>query len=107
MFFEQYSHEPYVATPRYIIRHLGRAHPRIKELPERLERGRQALGVMENHLRARRFFVSERVTIADIALYAYTHIAHEGDHDLRPYPAVRAWLDRVAQQPGHIPLTRL
>jgi glutathione S-transferase len=107
MFFEQYSHEPYVATPRYIIRHLGRDHPRNKELPERLERGRQALGVMENHVKARRFLVGERVTIADIALYAYTHVAHEGDHDLRPYPAVRAWLDRVAQQPGHIPLTRV
>ena len=107
MFFEQYSHEPYVATPRYIIRHLGRDHPRIRELPERLERGRQALGVMEHHVTTRRFFVDERVTIADIALYAYTHVAQEGDHDLRPYPAVRAWLDRVARQPGHIPLTRL
>lgn len=107
MFFEQYSHEPYVATPRYIIRHLGRDHPRIRELPERLEHGRQALGVMEHHVTTRRFFVDERITIADIALYAYTHVAHEGDHDLRPYPAVRAWLDRVARQPGHIPLARL
>ncbi|MFO0998419.1 MAG: glutathione S-transferase family protein [Alphaproteobacteria bacterium] len=107
MFFEQYSHEPYVATPRYIIKHLGRTHPRMKELPDRLERGRQALAVMESHLASARFFVGERVTIADIALYAYTHVAHEGDHDLSPYPAVRAWLDRVAGQPRHIPITEI
>jgi glutathione S-transferase len=102
MFFEQYSHEPYVATPRYIVRHLPADHTRRGELPERLAKGRAALGVMETHLASRRFFVAERYTIADIALYAYTHVAHEGGHDLAPYPNVRAWLARVAAQPGHV-----
>ena len=102
MFFEQYSHEPYVATPRYIVKHLAEDHPRRAELPERLEKGRAALGVMDEHLATRRFFVAERYTIADIALYAYTHVADEGGHDLSAYGNVRAWLDRVAAQPGHI-----
>jgi glutathione S-transferase len=102
LFFEQYSHEPYVATPRWIIRHLGRDHPRMKEMPERLEKGRAAFGVMEQHLTQHDFFVGNSYTIADIALYAYTHRAQEGDHDLSPYPRLRAWLDRVAAQPGHI-----
>ncbi|MFN3400814.1 MAG: glutathione S-transferase family protein [Ferrovibrio sp.] len=102
LFFEQYSHEPYVATPRWIIRHLGRDHPRMAELPERLEKGRAAFAVMEQHLAKADFFVANRYSIADIALYAYTHRAHEGDHDLTPYPALRRWLDRVATQPGHI-----
>lgn len=102
LFFEQYSHEPYVATPRWIIRHFGRSHPRMAEMPERLEKGRAAFAVMEQHLARRDFFVGNRYSIADIALYAYTHRAHEGDHDLTPYPALRAWLDRVATQPGHI-----
>ncbi len=102
LFFEQYSHEPYVATPRWIIRHLGRDHSRMAEMPERLEKGRAALAVMEQHLQRHDFFVGNRYSIADIALYAYTHRAHEGDHDLTPYPALRRWLDRVATQPGHI-----
>ncbi len=105
MFFEQYSHEPYVATPRYIIKHLGRNHPRAAELPGRIEKGHQALGVMETHLAGRQFFVDERYTVADIALYAYTHVAHEADIDLKPYPHVRDWLARVASQPRHIPIT--
>jgi glutathione S-transferase len=102
MFFEQYSHEPYVATPRFIVKHWGVDHPRRAELPGRLATGRAALGVMEVHLASRRFFVGERYTIADIALYAYTHVAHEGGHDLGPYSNVRAWLARVAAEPRHI-----
>ena len=102
LFFEQYSHEPYVATPRWIIRHFGRNHPRMAEMPERLEKGRAAFAVMEQHLQRHDYFVGNRYSIADIALYAYTHRAHEGDHDLAPYPALRAWLERVATQPGHI-----
>jgi glutathione S-transferase len=102
MFFEQYSHEPYVATPRFIVKHLAADHPRRAELPGRLATGRAALGVMEVHLSSRRFFVGERYTIADIALYAYTHVAHEGGHDLGPYSNVRAWLARVAAEPRHI-----
>ena len=102
MFFEQYSHEPYVATPRFIIKHLPADHARRAELPERLTKGRAALAVMETHLATRRFFVAERYGIADIALYAYTHVAHEGGHDLAPYPSVRAWLARVAAQPRYV-----
>jgi len=105
MFFEQYSHEPYVATPRYIVKHLAADHPRRAELPARLATGRAALAVMEQHLTSRRFFVAERYTIADIALFAYTHVAHEGGHDLAPYAAVRSWLVRVAAQPGNVSIT--
>jgi len=102
MFFEQYSHEPYVATPRYICRHFPADSPRRAELPERLAKGRAALAVMEQHLSTRQYFVNERYTIADIALYAYTHLAHQCDYDLAGFPAVRAWLRRVAEQPNHI-----
>ncbi len=105
MFFEQYSHEPYVATPRFIVKHLPADHPRRAELPDRLTRGRAALAVMETHLKARQFFVGKRYSIADIALYAYTHVAHEGGHDLAPYPRVNAWLKRVAAQRRYVPLT--
>lgn len=105
MFFEQYSHEPYVATPRYIKRHLPPEHPRQAEIPDRLERGRAALAVMETQLAPRRYLVAEQFSIADIALYAYTHVADQGGHDLAPYPAVRAWLARVAAQPGYVPIT--
>jgi glutathione S-transferase len=104
MFFEQYSHEPYVATPRFIMRHLAADSPRRAELPKRLAQGREALQVMEGHLTRRPFFVEAHYTIADIALYAYTHVAEEGGLELEPYPAVRAWLKRVAAQPGHVGL---
>lgn len=106
MFFEQYSHEPYVATPRYIVKHLPADSPRRAELAERLTRGRAALGVMESHLRDRRFFVGDTYTIADIALYAYTHVAHEAGLDLGLCPEVNRWLARVAGQPRHVPITQ-
>ncbi len=106
MFFEQYSHEPFVATPRYIVKHLGRGHARMKELPDRHQKGHAALAVMDQHLAKRRFFVDERLTIADIALYAYTHVAHEGDLDVSGYKTVMAWLARVAAEPRHIPITQ-
>jgi glutathione S-transferase len=105
MFFEQYSHEPYVATPRFILKHLAPDSPRRAELPQRLAQGRAALAVMEAHLEGRRYFVGERYSIADIALYAYTHVAHEAQLDLAPYPSVRAWLDRIASQPRHVLIT--
>ena len=69
-----------------------------------MENGYRALGVMEKHLADHRFFVDDHFTIADIALYAYTHVAHQCDFDLARYPAVRAWLDRVAAEPGHVPM---
>lgn len=103
MFFEQYSHEPYVATPRYLMRHFPADHPRRAEIPARLEKGRAAFAVMEQHLATREFFV-DTYGITDIALYAYSHVATDGGHDLAPYPHVRQWLGRVAAQPGHISL---
>jgi len=106
MFFEQYSHEPYVATSRFIVKHLPADSPRRAELPERMARGRAALGVMETQLSRHHFFVGATYSIADIALYAYTHVAHEAHFDLTPYPAVRAWIERVAAQPRYVPLTQ-
>jgi glutathione S-transferase len=105
MFFEQYSHEPYVATPRFIVRHLPADSPRRAELRERCAKGRDALGVMDRHLSTRSFFVNERYTIADIALYAYTHVAPDAGFDLSAYPSVLAWMGRVAAQPRHIRIT--
>jgi len=105
MFFEQYSHEPYVATPRYILKHLSQDSPRRAELPRRLEQGRAALAVMEAQLKTRQYLVGDHYSIADIALYAYTHVAHEAQLDLAPYVSVRAWLARVANQPRHVPIT--
>ena len=102
MFFEQYSHEPFIAVARFIHHFLPADSPRRAELPRLMQGGRAALGVMERQLAAHPFLVADRYTIADIALYGYTHVAHEGEFDLQPYPAVRAWLDRVADQPGHI-----
>ena len=101
MFFEQYSHEPYIAVARRIVHMEGQTAP-----PELMERGRQALAVMERHLGSRRFFVGDAYSIADVALYAYTHVAGEGGFDLAPYPAVRAWLARVAAEPRHVPITQ-
>src|SRR5207253_289847 len=106
MFFEQYSHEPNIATLRHWITHHVEMTPeRQAGAPGKRRGGVAALEVMEQHLRTRRFFVGERHTIADIALYAYTHVAPEGGFDLAPFPAVRAWIDRVAAQPRHIAIT--
>jgi len=105
MFFEQSSHEPFVATARFIVRHLPLDSPRRAELPMRLEQGRLALKVMETQLEGRAFFVGERYSIADIALYAYTHVAHEAQLDLAPYPKVRSWLERVSGQGRHVSIT--
>ncbi len=104
MFFEQYSHEPYVATPRYIMRHFPVDDPRRAELPQRQARGRAALALMDAHLHSREYFVDERYTIADTALYAYTHVAEEAGLELAPFPRLRAWLARIAAQPRHLGL---
>jgi len=106
MFFEQYSHEPYVATPRFIVKHLPPESSRQAELPKRREQGHAALRVMDRHLEGRQFFVAERYTIADIALYAYTHVAHEGGLELSAYANVLRWLSRVAALPDYVPLER-
>jgi glutathione S-transferase len=102
LFWEQYSHEPYVAVPRAWVRYFGIPAGKEAELEERRERGRQALSTMERHLEQRRFFVGERYTIADIALYAYTHVAEEGGLELTQLPALQRWMGRVRDQPGHV-----
>lgn len=107
MFFEQYSHEPNIAVARFWHHLPEMSELQRRLLPERLEKGNQALAVMERHLSERRFFVGGRYGIADIALYAYSHVAAEGGFDLAAYPAVCAWLERVAAQPGHVPITAI
>ena len=107
LFFEKYSHEPYIASVRYLVMHPDVADPRRAILDTMMRpRGYDALGVMEGHLKSRDWFVGERYSIADIALYAYTHVAGEGGFDLASYPAIRAWLERVRSQPRHIPITQ-
>ena len=107
MFFEQYSHEPNIAVSRHVLKHLELTEERRALVESKREPGYRALGVMEGHLADRSFFVAERFTIADIALYAYTHVADEGGFDLVDFSAVRGWLARVSGQPGHIPITRI
>jgi glutathione S-transferase len=100
MFFEQYSHEPYVAVARFWLTKGIEVDP--ETLAERQRVGYLAFDAMEGHLAGRSYLVGERCSIADIALYAYTHVADEGGFDIASYPAIRAWLDRVAAQPGHV-----
>jgi glutathione S-transferase len=102
-FFEQYSHEPYIAVARFW--RIADITPSESEREAKLRGGTAALRAMEGHLAGREFLVGERYTIADIALYAYTHVAPEGGFELEPYPAIRSWLERVAAQPGHITLS--
>ena len=102
MFFEQYSHEPNLAVVRFWLMYSGTPERFADQLPARMKGGYAALDAMESHLGGRSFFVGEQYSIADIALYAYTHVANEGDFDLAPYPAIRSWLDRVAARPGHV-----
>ncbi len=104
MFFEQYDHEPAIAVARFWLAYSGRADEFADRLPERTAAGHRALAAMERHLDGRQFLVGDGLTLADLALYAYTHVAHEGGFELEPYPAVRGWLERVASEPGHVPI---
>jgi glutathione S-transferase len=104
LFFEQYVHEPNIAVVRFWVAYSG-APPPEPEVEAKRRAGYAALDAMERHMSGRAFHVAERFTIADISLYAYTHVADEGGFDLEGYPAIRAWLDRVAGQPGHVPIT--
>jgi len=106
MCFEQYNHEPNIATVRFWLSHGELTPERRAQLEQKRQLGYAALGVMEQHLAQHTFFVGERYTIADIALYAYTHVAGEGGFDLASYPAIREWLGRVRAQPRHVPITR-
>jgi len=103
MFFEQYDHEPAIAVVRFWVTH-GRADEFADRLPERMEAGYKALRALERHLEGRLYLVGDRLSLADIALYAYTHVAEEGGFDLEPYPAIRSWLGRVAAEPAHVPI---
>ena len=105
MFFEQYNHEPTIAVVRHWVAHLGKTVQSEPALPAKIAGGYRALGVMESHLAKRDFFVGDSLTVADIALYAYTHVAHEGGFDLSAYPAVTRWLGRVAADPHHLAIT--
>jgi glutathione S-transferase len=102
LFFEQYNHEPYVAVVRFWLAYSGEPERYGSQLDEKQAGGYRALDAMEGELRGREFLVGDRYSIADISLYAYTHVAGEGGFDLEGYPAIRAWLDRVASQPGHV-----
>jgi len=101
MFFEQYSHEPHIAVARFWLHVLG-APPNEDAYEDKLRLGYLALDALESGLEGREFLVRDRYSIADIALYAYTHVADEGGFDLGRYPAIRAWCERVAAQPGYV-----
>jgi glutathione S-transferase len=106
MFFEQYSHEPYIAVVRFWRHFFDELTPLQElDLPERVAKGYAALEVMERHLETRPFFVGKRYGLADIALFAYTHCAGEGGFDLKQFPHVSRWLEQVRLQPRHIPMS--
>ena len=105
LFFEQYDHEPAIAVVRFWLAYSGRPREDFADrLDERVAAGYRAFDAMETRLDGREWLVGDRMTLADIALYAYTHVAGEGGFELDRYPAIRAWLDRVAAQPGHVPI---
>ncbi|MGB3455305.1 MAG: glutathione S-transferase family protein [Litorimonas sp.] len=103
-FWEQYRHEPSIAVARFIMNYAPDS--RANELASLMPKGEAALGVMEAHLENNDWFVGERCTLADVSLYAYTHVAEEGGFDLSQFPAVQRWLERFASQDGHIPITK-
>jgi glutathione S-transferase len=105
-FFEQYSHEPYIAVNRFIAKYLGMPEVRQAEFEANQAGGQKALAVMEKHLSKHQFFVGNQLTIADISLYAYTHVADEGGFDLSVYPAIRAWLSKIQQHPDYVAMYR-
>ena len=104
LFFEQYSHEPNIAVARHWIQHSDMTELQRAQLPAKQEGGHAALAVMERNLGGANWFGGSAMTVADIALYAYTHVADEGGFDLSGYPAITDWLARVAAQPGHVPM---
>lgn len=102
MFWEQYSHEPNIASARFIVRYLGNPPERAEILKRKIADGHEALQLMDRHLERNKYLVGERYTIADIALYAYAHVAEEGRISLAPYASVRRWLDEVRTQQNHV-----
>lgn len=104
-FFEQYSHEPYIAVARFIAKYLGLPNERREEYQAKQKGGNKALTVMEQALSSSTYLVDDTLTIADFSLYAYTHVAHEGGFELSGYPSVQAWLQRVAAHPKHLAMS--
>lgn len=104
LFFEQYSHEPYIATSRFIVKYLGSPPDRQADLDAKQPGGYKALALMEQALRSHEYIANNEFSIADIALYAYTHVAHEGGFELGDYPAVREWLQRIEARPAYVPM---
>lgn len=101
-FFEQYSHEPYIAVARFIAKYLGLPDNRRAEYEAKHAGGHKALAVMETQLATHPYLVGSHLTVADISLYAYTHVAHEGGFDLSGYPGIQAWLARIESQPQYV-----
>jgi glutathione S-transferase len=104
MFWEQYDHEPAIAVARFLKTYSGRPELYESQRESLHKRGVKALDAMEAHLGGRNWFAGDAMSLADIVLYAYTHAAEEGGFDLEPYPAIRGWIDRVAAEPGHVPI---
>ncbi len=104
MFFEQYDLEPSLAVVRFWVAYSGRAQEFAERLPERMAAGRRVLAALEHHLDGRRYVIGDSLSLADIALYGYTHVAEEGGFELEPYPSVLAWLAQVASEPGYVPI---
>jgi glutathione S-transferase len=104
MFFEQYDLEPTIAVVRFWVAYSGRPEQFADRMPERMKAGERALRALDRHLEGRSYVVGDSLSLADIALYGYTHVAPEGGFDLEPYPSVRPWLERVSSEPGHVPI---
>lgn len=107
MFFEQFSHEPFIASSRFIISYLKTAEENAELLKQKKEPGYRALQVMEDHLQHHPWFVGEHYSIADIALFAYTHVAEEGDFDLQQFPNILRWLDQVKASEHFVPMSSI
>jgi glutathione S-transferase len=104
MFFEQYSHEPYIATSRFIVKYLGSFADRQASLEEKKAGGDAALAIMEQQLSRHPFITGDNFNLADIALFAYTHVADEGGFDLEEYPAIRKWIMQITERPNYVPM---
>lgn len=104
-FFEQYSHEPFIAVARFIAKYLGLPEDRKADYKSKQEGGHKALQVMEKQLQLTPYLVGDKLTIADISLYGYTHVAHEGGFDLKEYPAIQQWLTKIEATPNYIAMT--
>ena len=104
LFFEQYSHEPYIATSRFIVKYLGSPDDRMADLVAKQPGGYKALGIMEQQLESQDFLAANRFSIADIALFAYTHVANEGGFDLTEFVAIGSWLERIQARPRFVPM---